>query len=455
MQFSLSKELLSELREWIADGKDTAIAQAIFDAHPADIAELINELKRDEAVYVYRLLDEEKAADVMLELDDDVREKLLSSLTSREIAEELIENIDSDDAADVIAELPEQKQEEVIALLEDEEQASDIIDLMTYAEGTAGAIMGTELIRVNQNWTVTQAIREMRKQAEDLDNIYTIYVVDDSEVLLGTLSVKYMLFNLSSLRTTIKDLYKQSKVRTVNVSAPLEEVAKIMEKYDLVVLPVVNDQEMLLGRITIDDVVDIIKEEADKDYQMASGISEDVEHSDSVRTLTRARLPWLLIGMAGGMISANIIGVFDISENPGMAVFMPLIAAMGGNVGVQSAALVVKALANQSALDETLWQKLWKELRVGLINGVVCSAIILGVSLLFHMDLTLCITASIALFFVILFASFFGTWIPMTLNRFKIDPALATGPFVTTLNDIFGLIIYFSIGQQVMERLGM
>jgi magnesium transporter len=391
----------------------------------------------------------------MLELDDDVREKLLSSLTSREIAEELIENIDSDDAADVIAELPEQKQEEVIALLEDEEQASDIIDLMTYAEGTAGAIMGTELIRVNQNWTVTQAIREMRKQAEDLDNIYTIYVVDDSEVLLGTLSVKYMLFNLSSLRTTIKDLYKQSKVRTVNVSAPLEEVAKIMEKYDLVVLPVVNDQDILLGRITIDDVVDIIKEEADKDYQMASGISEDVEHSDSVRTLTRARLPWLLIGMAGGMISANIIGVFDISENPGMAVFMPLIAAMGGNVGVQSAALVVKALANQSALDETLWQKLWKELRVGLINGVVCSAIILGVSLLFHMDLTLCITASIALFFVILFASFFGTWIPMTLNRFKIDPALATGPFVTTLNDIFGLIIYFSIGHQVMERLGM
>jgi len=454
MQFSLSKELLSELREWIADGKDTAIAQATIDAHPADIAELLNELKRDEAVYVYRLLDEEKAADVMLELDDDVREKLLSSLTSREIAEELIENIDSDDAADVIAELPEQKQEEVIALLEDEEQASDIIDLMTYAEGTAGAIMGTELIRVNQNWTVTQAIREMRKQAEDLDNIYTIYVVDDAEVLLGTLSVKYMLFNLSSLRTTIKDLYKQTKVRTVNVNAPVDEVAKVMEKYDLVVLPVVNEQNMLLGRITIDDVVDIIKEEADKDYQMASGISEDVEYSDSVRTLTRARLPWLLIGMAGGMISANIIGVFDISENPGMAIFMPLIAAMGGNVGVQSAALVVKALANQSALDETLWQKLWKELRVGLINGFVCSAIILAVSLLFHMDLTLCITASIALFFVILFASFFGTWIPMTLHRFKIDPALATGPFVTTLNDIFGLIIYFTIGHQVMERLG-
>ncbi len=454
MQFNITKELLSELREWIAEGQDTAIAQAIADAHPADIAELINELRREEAVYVYKVLDEERAAEVMLELDDDVREKLLSSLTSREIAEDLIENIDSDDAADVIAELPEQKQEEVIALLEDEEQASDIIDLLTYEEGTAGALMGTELVKVNQNWTVSQAIRDMRKQAEDIENIYTIYVVDDHDVLMGTLSVKYMLFHVSSLRTTIRDLYKQTKVRSVAVDTPAEDVAKIMEKYDLVVLPVINSNGALLGRITIDDVVDIIREEADKDYQMASGISEDVEYSDNIITLTRARLPWLLIGMAGGMISANIIGVFDIGQYPHMAIFMPLIAAMGGNVGVQSAALVVKALANRSALDESLWQKLWKELRVGLVNGLVCSSVILGVSLLFHMDLSLCITASIALFFVIIFASFFGTWIPMTLNRFKIDPALATGPFVTTLNDIFGLIIYFTVGHYVMARIG-
>jgi magnesium transporter len=454
MQFNITKELLSELREWIAEGQDTAISQAIAEAHPADIAELINELKREEAVYVYKVLDDERAAEVMLELDEDVREKLLSSLTSREIAEDLIENIDSDDAADVIAELPEQKQEEVIAFLEDEEQASDILDLLAYEEGTAGALMGTELVKVNQNWSVSQAIREMRKQAEDIENIYSIYVVDDHDVLLGTLSVKYMLFHVSSLRTSIKDLYKQTKVRSVSVDTPAEDVANIMEKYDLVVLPVVNESGILLGRITIDDVVDIIKEEADKDYQMASGISEDVEYSDNILTLTRARLPWLLIGMGGGMISANIIGVFDIGEHPHMAIFMPLIAAMGGNVGVQSAALVVKALANPSALDETLWQKLWKELRVGLINSFVCSTIILVVSLLFHMDLSLCITASIALFFVIIFASFFGTWIPMTLNRFKIDPALATGPFVTTLNDIFGLIIYFTIGHYVMENLG-
>jgi magnesium transporter len=450
MQWNLTKELLSEIREWIADGKDTILHEVTRDVHPADIAELINELRRDEAVYLYRILHEEFAAEVMLELDDDVREKLLSRLTSREIAEELIENIDSDDAADVLSELSEEKQEEVIALLEDEEQASDLIDLLTYEEGTAGALMGTEMVCVNRNWTVAQAIREMRKQADDLEHIYSIYVIDEKETLIGTLSVKTMIFASESMRTTIGELYKDVKVRSVLASAPADEVANIMKKYDLVALPVVNEQGILLGRITIDDIVDVIQEEADKDYQMASGISEDVESGDSVLTLTRARLPWLLIGMMGGMVSANIIGVFDITENPQMAVFMPLIAAMGGNVGVQSAALVVKALANKSVLDETLGQKLFKELGVGLFNGFICSLIIFGVSMLFQIDYHLSLTASIALFCVIIFASFFGTWIPMTLNRFKIDPALATGPFVTTLNDIFGLIIYFSIGHYIL-----
>jgi magnesium transporter len=450
MQWNLTKELLSEIREWIAAGKDTTLHEVTRDVHPADIAELINELRREEAVYLYRILDEEFAAEVMLELDDDVREKLLSSLTSREIAEELIENIDSDDAADVLSELSEEKQEEVIALLEDEEQASDLIDLLTYEEGTAGALMGTEMVCVNRNWTVAQAIREMRKQADDLDHIYSIYVIDEKETLIGTLSVKTMIFASESMRTTIGELYKDVKVRSVLASAPAEEVANIMKKYDLVALPVVNEQGILLGRITIDDIVDVIQEEADKDYQMASGISEDVESGDSVFALTRARLPWLLIGMMGGMVSANIIGVFDITENPQMAVFMPLIAAMGGNVGVQSAALVVKALANKSVLDETLGQKLFKELGVGLFNGFICSLIIFGVSMLFQIDYHLSLTASIALFCVIIFASFFGTWIPMTLNKFKIDPALATGPFVTTLNDIFGLIIYFSIGHYIL-----
>ncbi|MDZ4821917.1 MAG: magnesium transporter [Flavobacteriales bacterium] len=449
MQITLTKELLANLRQWIAEGRDASIIEVTNELHHADLAELLNELRNDEAVYIYRLFDEENAAEVMLDLDDEVREKLLSSLTSREIAEDLIDNIDSDDAADVLADLSEQKQEEVIALLEDEDQASDIIDLLNYKEGTAGALMATELVHVNQNWTVGQAIREMRKQAEHIEHIYTIYVLDDRDLLLGTLSIKSMIFASASMRTTIRELYKPEKIQNVTVHTTAEDVANIMEKYDLVVLPVVNDAGALVGRITIDDVVDVIKDEAAKDYQMASGISEDVESHDSVLMLTRARLPWLLIGMAGGITSAYTIGLYKITEHPEMAIFMPLIAAMGGNVGIQSAALVVRALANQSALDETLGQKLAKELRVGLLNAIVCSTIIVLVSMLFRIDLHLAITASIALFAVIVFASFFGTWIPMTLNKFKIDPAIATGPFVTTLNDIFGLLIYFTIGHYI------
>ncbi len=452
MQFELTKELLADLRKWIGEGKDSAVHEFTKDLHPADIAEIIDELPSDEGIYLYRILDEERAAEVMLELDEDIQEAVLSKLTSREIAEELIENIDSDDAADVLAGLSEEKQEEVIALLEDEEQASDIMDLMTYAEGTAGALMAVEMVTVHEHWTVAQAIREMRKQAEYIDNIYSIYVVDENDHMLGILSMKALIFASASMRATLKDLYKESKVRSVNVDTPVEEVMRIMKKYDLVVLPVLDEEKKLVGRITIDDVVDLMQEEANRDYQLASGISEDVESSDSIWTLTRARLPWLLIGMIGGMSGAYIIGVFDITEHPAMAVFMPLIAATGGNVGVQSAALVVRALANQSAFDETVWQKLVKEFGVGLLNASVCGALIFLASQLFHFELILSLTASIALFSVIIFASLSGTFFPLMLDKLNIDPALATGPFVTTANDIVGLIIYFSVGHYFLTH---
>jgi magnesium transporter len=264
---------------------------------------------------------------------------------------------------------------------------------------------------------------------------------------MGTLSMKTLIFASASLRSTIKELYQDYKVHSVNTDTPAEDVVNVMKKYDLVVVPVINENRQLIGRITIDDVVDVMQEEADKDYQLASGISEDVESGDSIRTLTRARLPWLLIGMGGGMSSAYIIGLYDITENPQMAIFMPLIAATGGNVGVQSAALVVKALANQSVLDETVYRKLLKELGVGSFNGLICSLLIFLTTQLFHFDLSMSITASIALFSVIVFASISGTYIPLTLNRFGIDPALATGPFITTTNDIIGLIIYFGVGK--------
>lgn len=446
---NLSNEFIEKLQEQIQAGKDQEILSVIGDLHPADIAEVFDELKGDETAFVYKLLNKELAADVLVELEEDVREHLLASLTSREIATEVIDRIDSDDAADMISELSNEKIEEIISHIDDQEQASDLIDLLNYEEGTAGSLMAKELVKVNQNWTVTQAIREMRRQAEDLENVYTIYVVDDQDKLLGKLSLKTLLFSASTTRTIIKDLYNPKELEKVLAEDDSEKVIHVMDKYDLVALPVTNDGGQLLGRITIDDAVDVLREEADKDYQMASGISEDVESDDSIYTLTRARLPWLLIGLAGGIAGAYVIGAFDIENNPRMALFIPLIAAMGGNVGVQSAAIVVQGLANSSIRPDQVAGRLVKELGVGLLNGIICGAIILMASMVLNFGMAISLTVSISLLTVITFAALFGTFVPLVLNKYKIDPALATGPFITTANDIFGLIIYFVTGNLI------
>lgn len=446
MQFELTNEFMTLLRDHLADGRDSDVLGMIGELHPADLADILDEVKRDEAAYLFKLIDKDKVSDVLMEMEEDAREELLSTYTSKEIAEELVGDLDSDDATDLIQELPDQKKEEVIAQLEDEDQASDILDLLAYEEGTAGGLMAKELVKVNQNWTIATAIREMRRQAEDIDNVYTIYVVDDHDVLLGRLSLKRLLLSSPSTRSYIRDIYLQQELHAVTPDLTDEKVASVMEKYDLVTVPVVNQGGMLLGRITIDDVVDVLREEAERDYQLASGISEDVESRDSVWTLTRARLPWLLIGMAGGILGATVIGAFDIEKNIEMALFIPLIAAMGGNVGVQSAAIVVQGLANQSLRNEGLGAKLVKEFSVGVVNGIICSAIIFISSMLLNFGLALSITVCISLFAVIVFAALFGTFVPLALDKYKIDPALATGPFITTANDIIGLIIYFVVG---------
>ncbi|MBI1268777.1 MAG: magnesium transporter [Cryomorphaceae bacterium] len=445
----LTREYIDRLRDQIHVGKDLEIQSALSGLYPVDIAEIFEEMKGDEIAYLYKLLDKDKAADVLVELDEDVRDRLLSGLTSREIATEVIDRIDSDDAADMIAEMSSEKIEEIISHIDDDEQASDLIDLLNYPEGTAGALMAKELVKVNQNWTVATCIREMRRQAEDLESVYSIYVVDDQDVLMGTLSLKKLLFSASTTRTTIKELFNPSELLTIHADDPEEKVVKMMEKYDLVALPVIGEGGQLLGRITIDDAVDVLKEEAEKDYQLASGISEDVEPDDNIWTLTRARLPWLLIGMAGGITGAYVIGAFDIEKNPGMALFIPLIAAMGGNVGVQSAAIVVQGLANNSVRTDKIAARLMKELGVGLVNGIICSIIILTASTILSFGTALSFTVSIALLSVIIFAAVFGTFIPLVLHKYKIDPALATGPFVTTANDIIGLIIYFLVGSMM------
>ena len=446
----LDKQFFQILHEQIEAGRDRDLIAQLGELRAADIAEVLENLRIDDANYLYRLLENDIKADVLMELDEEKRTELLSGMTAGEIAEEVLENLDSDDAADVMSELPESKAEEVIQLLDDIEQASDIRDLLNYEEGTAGAMMAKELVKVQAEWTVNRAIREIRRQAEELEQVYTVYVVDPLGKLTGRLSLKHLLLNAESTRTKIQEIQETEDIITIGDLESSEKATKLMERYDLVALPVVNHEHELVGRITIDDAVDVMLEDAERDYQLASGISEDVESRDSVLTLTRARLPWLLIGMVGGIGGAYVIGAFDIQKNAEMALFIPLIAAMGGNVGVQSAAIVVQGLASSNMGTQNMVSRLYKELGVGIINGLICGLLILGSSFLLGFGTALSITVSVSLIFVIIFAALFGTFVPLMLNRYRIDPALATGPFITTVNDIIGLMIYFAVGTLIV-----
>ena len=383
-----------------------------------------------------------------MELDEDDREKILNRLSPIEIAKE-IEEMATDDAADVVAELDDHIQKKVIEKIRDEEHASDIVELLTYEEDTAGALMAKELVKVNENWNVLTCVKEMRAQAEDVSRVHSIYVVDDNDILKGRLSLKDLL--TTSTRTAIKDVFIK-QVDSVNVNDDAEDVAKIMQKYDLEAIPVVDEMGRLVGRITIDDIVDVIIEEAEKDYQMAAGISQDVEADDTIWELTKARLPWLVLALFGGFVSVSILGGFSeaMESYPVLFFFTPLIAAMAGNVGVQSSAIIVQGLANDS-LRGSAWNRLLKEVSQSLINGFVLAALLMSAGMFFlGFELKVGITVAVSLISVIIIASIIGTFVPIILDKRGIDLALATGPFITTSNDILGILIYFSIAKLIL-----
>lgn len=445
MRFELTKEYIENLQEAV-ERQDVAWIQVnVCELHEADIAAIIDQLDVEEASYVFRLLHEDLQSYVLVELDEDVRERLLQTFSSKEIADQL-ENLDSDDAADLIAEMSAEKMEEIIGLISDSEIADEIVDLLNYPEDTAGGMMQKEFMSARLEWPVNRCVIELRKQAEDVETVYTIYVVDEQEKLVGFLSLKRLLF--AGPDTTIADLYQNKNVISVKTGDDNEYVAKIMEKYDLVSVPVVDLQGKLVGRITIDDVVDVIKDEADKDFQMASGISERVESSSSIFRMSRARMPWLMIGMLGGVLGAQVISGFEfgISKVPALAFFIPLITAMGGNVGVQSSAIVVQSLARGNSHLGGVVKKLRKEAMVALLNGLILSITVYGITLIFGTPI-LGLVVSLSLLTVIMFAALFGTLIPIILDKYNIDPALATGPFITTINDVLGLFIYLTIGM--------
>jgi len=447
------KNLTHQLQKFIEQKNNAKIIPLLDGLHAADLAEILDQLDFEDALYVIRLLESDVTADIIAELDDDLKEKILENLSAKEIAEE-VEELETDDAADIIADLPEDKKVEVISHIDDKEHAKDIVELLRYDEDTAGGLMGKEYIKVNENWNVLRSVAEMRKQAEEMDKVHTIYVVDDHDRLEGRLSLKKLL--TTSTKTPIKEVYNDN-IHFVNVNDSADEVARVMQKYDLFVIPVVDEMGVLVGQITIDDVVDYIKEEAEKDYQMAAGISEDVEANDNLMQQMRARLPWLIVALVGGFISVIVLSGFGNAMNKygTLFFFTPLIAATAGNVGVQSSAIIVQGLAN-GTLNGSIWKRLLKEVSLSLVNGIILAVILLliGKFLLDHIltgfDMKMGITVAISLVTVIIMASLIGTFIPLFLHKRGIDPAVATGPFITTSNDIFGIYVFFTIAKLIL-----
>jgi magnesium transporter len=444
----VDKAFIKHIKELIATADKELLHIEMEQLYEADIAEILNALSEDEMRTITALLSADRLVKVLVEMEDDKRTQLLSVYTSKEIAEQIIQQMDSDDAAYVLGELPNKQKEEVIASMSDIEYASRLLSLLSYDEYTAGNLMAVELVKANINWTVAQCIEEIRRQAEEVENIYVVYVIDDFDRLRGIITLKNLILSNPSLMLT--DVVNP-KVISVSTSTDSEAVANMFKKYNLVVLPVVNALGQLVGRITADDVVEVIKEEAKEDYQLMSGITEDVDATDKVWLLSRARLPWLIIGLAGGIASSRFIALYEdqIQIHPEMAFFMPLIAAMGGNAGVQSSAIVVQGLANNTLGTKNILPKIFKELKVALINAIICSALLFGYNRMFSDSYALASTVSVALFSVIIFASLLGTFIPMVLEKLKVDPAIATGPFITTTNDLLGLALYFSIGRMM------
>ncbi|MEZ4801319.1 MAG: magnesium transporter [Gelidibacter sp.] len=448
IQFELTDDLITQVEQLIEQKNDKELRKLLNEFHYADIAEILDEVNLEEAMYVIKLLDSETTSDVLMELDDDNREKVLQNLSAKEIAEE-IEELDTDDAADIIAELSEERQREVIHHIEDEDHKAEIKELLKYDEDTAGGLMAKELVKVYETWTVAGCLRRIRGQAKDVTRVHSIYVVNKQNKLIGRLSLKDLIVAKSEEK--IADIYIKN-VDYVKVDEDPEEVAKVMAKYDLEAIPVVDDNMILLGRITIDDIVDVLKEEADKDYQLAAGITGDVEADDSIWELTRARLPWLLIGMFGGIGAASIINGFSaaLTLYPALLMFVPLIQATAGNVGVQSSAIVVQGLANDS-IDGNIINRLLKESLLGLVNGLAIAAIVLLIShFAFHTSYHESLTICVALVAVIIMAALIGTFIPIFLDKRGVDAAVATGPFITTSNDVFGILMYFLIAKMIL-----
>lgn len=442
MLFELSVDFKDRFQQALDEQDNAFIVASLDSINPADISALLDEFDGQESKYVFDLLSKDIGARILEDLEEDVREQFITQFTAKELAS-YIQLMDSDDGTDILYEMSVVDRNEVIRQIEDEEKAANLMELLEYDEDVAGGLMAKELIKANLNWSISQCIEEIREQAENVAKIYSVYVVDDRENLLGKVGIKNLILGKPGAK--VAEIY-DDQIPSVETSTDEEEVASVMQKYDLEAVPVVNARGKLVGRITIDDVIDVIRENAEEERQLMTGVSSDVEEDDTVWKISRARLPWLIIGMAGGLVGAQFMGFFEqeIIIVPALAFFIPLITASGGNVGIQSSAIVVQSLANPSVFADSMLKRLLKVFMVAIVNGAILSLMVFGCVILFMRDQPLAATVAIALFAVVLLASFMGTITPLVLNKFGINPALASGPFITTTNDLLGLAVYFS-----------
>ena len=445
-QFKVNNELIQNIKRLITISDKEKLVKNLNDLHYADLAEIFELLEVNEVIFLVKIFEKERIADALAEIDEDLREIILENLSTKEIAEK-IQELDTDDATDVISELSEDIQESVLSQIKDSELTDDIKELLKYKEDTAGGLMAKELVKVSEDLSITKCLDEIRKQAKNVSRVHSIYVVDSKNKLKGRLSLKDVVTAKSGSK--VKDIYIP-KVDYVTADQEGEEVAKIMSKYDLEAIPVTNKRKTLLGRITIDDIVDLIKDEAEKDYQLAAGIYSEVEANDSIFQLSKARLPWLFLGLLGGLGSVFILKDFEqIMNQPDLRnlfFYTPLIAAMAGNVGVQSSAIIVQGLAND-LVKGSLLSRLLKEVGLSLINGLVLAIILVIFGQIVNQDLFMSLTIAGSMMGVIIIAALVGTFVPIILDKQGIDPAIATGPFITTANDIFGIFLFFYIAK--------
>jgi magnesium transporter len=443
MEFEFSKEFLERFKLALNDRDDVYIQDSLAGVRSVDICEILTEIAIEESKYVFDMLSSDIAADVLVELEEDFRVDFMEYFSISELAH-FIEILDSDDGADLLNEMSSQRREEILEQIKNEEKAGHLLDLIRYDEDVAGGLMAKELVKARENWTVKRCIEEIKIQAENVEKIYSVYVVDQQDRLKGRVSLKRIL--LADDDKKVAEIFEENII-SVGIFLEAQEVANIMQKYDLDAVPVVNVRGKLVGRITIDDVVDVITESAEEERQLMSGVTSDIEEDDGVWVISKARLPWLVIGMTGGLIAAQIADYYSGTLNviARLSLFIPLIMATGGNVGIQSSAIVIQSLAGKNGFNDTLGNRLLKMFYVAMVNGSILSLMVFGAIMLLFKDQLLAITASIALLNVVLLASFMGTITPLLLDRFGINPAIASGPFITTANDLLGLTVYFSI----------